>query len=93
VKLFKRTDEDRTQNSVKRTRHIWEGIDLVADAQSFNFLDATIEEKQEWLGKHFNEVITTCARKFGSDYDNLRNFNAFVVSNDGRAVLYFEKKK
>lgn len=93
MKFFQKSKVDNTQNSLKRTRHIWEAIDAVADEQGYNFLDATIEAKQEWLSKNFNEVIQVCIQKFGIEYENLRSFNAFIVSNEGHAVLYFEKKQ
>lgn len=93
MSLFHFGKKDTTQTSLKRTRHIWDSIGVVSADQGIDFDALDLESKQKWLGEHWLKVIDQCIVKFGKEYANLRNFNAFVVSNAGTAMLYCEKKK
>lgn len=86
------TNTDNTSHSIRRTRNFLEAVNAAADRQRMDWDGLDIPGKQAFLAANSEEIIEYCIGRFGADYANLRQFNWFIVENEGRAVVYFERK-
>jgi predicted amidohydrolase len=89
--LFDR--EDRARHSARRSMVFLEAAEAAASEAGVVFLDLDVEAKQKWLQENMASVIRRCVLIGGEEYNNLRYYNAYVVENQGSAVLYFERRR
>lgn len=74
-----------------RTRCILEGINAVADSKNVNWDVMSPEDQYSFLQENWEEIIKSTVSLHGKEFEQMKNFRAAVVTNEGSAVLYFER--
>jgi hypothetical protein len=86
------SQEDQAKHSVRRTKVFLDAVDHVALRTGDSFADMDLETKQRFLTTHMLAITEQAIAQGGPEFENLRNFRAFIVENKGSAVLYFERR-